>query len=85
MITQGSLRCEYGWWYVVGGTIDYGYTGLVYDSNYGWWYVENGNINFGYTQVYTMTKNCGWWYVENGTITFAYTGLTTNEYGWCGM
>lgn len=42
-----------GMW--LAGTIDYGYTGLVYDSNYGWWYVENGNINL-VTQVCTMTR-----------------------------
>ena len=26
---NGVARNEYGWWYVTGGKIDFGYTGLV--------------------------------------------------------
>jgi hypothetical protein len=57
-----------GWWKVVNGAIDFGYTGLAYDENVGWWYVSNGAIDFTYTG--TAANEYGTWNVVGGQLVF---------------
>ena len=65
------------WRYLVNGTVQWGYTGLV--QYYGtWYYIEKGTLNWNYTG---LTNYYGtWYYVEKGVLNWNYTGLT-NYYG----
>ncbi len=70
-------------WYVVGGKVQTGYTGVAnYSSGGVWWYIRNGKVD---TTANTVAKNdYGWWYVVGGKVQFDYTGVAnySNSSGW---
>ena len=63
---------ENGWWYIRGGKVDFGYTGIAQNAN-GWWRIQKGKVNFGYNGV--ATNSNGAWYIRNGKVDFDYNGL----------
>ncbi len=74
---------EYGWWYILGGKVQFDFTGLAdYPNKNGWWYIQNGQVDFTHNGV-DKNKN-GWWYVEGGKVQLAYTGVANykNANGW---
>ncbi len=74
---------ENGWWYILGGKVQFGFTGLAnYKNSNGWWYIKNGKVDFSHNGV-DKNKN-GWWYVTGGKVQFGFTGLANykNANGW---
>ncbi len=60
-----------GWYYIVSGRVDTGYSGTAY-INDAWWYVVNGKVDFSYTGLTFVNEK--WWYVNAGRIDFTYCG-----------
>ncbi len=81
--TNKKIDGTNGWYYVVGGQVQTGYTGVAnYSNSSGWWYVKKGKVDFS---ANTVAKNdYGWWYVLNGKVQFGFSGLAnySNDYGW---
>ncbi|MCD8207237.1 MAG: hypothetical protein LUD72_04785, partial [Bacteroidales bacterium] len=58
-----------GWWYVTGGKVQFGFTGLAnYKNANGWWYIKGGKVDFTYTG--RATNKNGTWNVVNGKVVF---------------
>ncbi|MCD8208882.1 MAG: hypothetical protein LUD72_13165, partial [Bacteroidales bacterium] len=82
-ILEGTVNGTNGWWYVVGGKVQFNYTGVSnYGNANGWWYIKDGKVDFSKNSV--EQNNYGWWYVLGGKVDFSYTGVGnySNANGW---
>ena len=68
-----------GWYYFVGGAIDWSYNGVAPNEN-GWWKIKNGQVDFAYTGL-AQNEN-GWWYLKDGKVDFTKNGIVQNSAGW---
>ena len=59
------------WWYVSGGCIDFGYSGVV-QNEYGWWKVTGGTVDFTYNGL--ASNENGEWVIRDGQVDFDYNG-----------
>ncbi len=84
-VVEMNYDGEDGWWYVIDGNVQTGYTGVAGHSNaYGWWYIKNGKVDFSYTGF--ARNYYGWWYVEKGKVIFSQNsviqGTVNGSDGW---
>ncbi len=71
---------ENGWWYILGGKVQFGFTGLAnYKNSNGWWYIKDGKVDFSQNTV--AKKKNGWWYETDGRVDFTYNGIGQNANG----
>ncbi len=70
-----------GWWYILGGKVQFGFTGLAdYSNQNGWWYIVDGKVDFTHNGV-DKNKN-GWFYVTGGKVDFSANTVAKNQNGW---
>ncbi|MCR4772261.1 MAG: InlB B-repeat-containing protein [Oscillospiraceae bacterium] len=75
---NGVVLVNGKWIYIVNGSQDASFTGLV-ENETGWWYIRSGEVDFTYTGL--VQNEYGWWYVFDGVLDLSFTGLVTNDYG----
>ena len=71
-----------GWYYVLGGEVQYGYTGLA-SNEYGTWYISSGKVDFGVNDILFLDNNgdWGWWNIRGGHVVYA-DDVAPNGAGW---
>lgn len=79
-LIEGVVDGLEGEWYVAGGRVQRGLSGLCgYTESGRLCYVEDGRVDPGFTGFARGAR--GWYYAENGSVDFTRTGLIRGELG----